>query len=127
MHDPVDLALVEQLIGSFPLFHPVPRPFLAELVAESAKVPARVWQAALAGLSEAAAPTETGTISAPTLIVWGDRDDFLPRAEQEAMAAAIPASRLVIYPGTGHLVLWEQPERLAADVTAFATGLDARR
>ncbi len=39
------------------------------------------------------------------------------------MAAAIPGSRLVVYEDTGHVVLWEQPERVAADVTAFIEGL----
>jgi len=28
---------------------------------------------------------------APTLIVWGDRDVFLPRSDQEALAAEIEA------------------------------------
>jgi hypothetical protein len=37
---------------------------------------------------------------------------------QQALAAAIPASRLLVYQDTGHLVLWEQPGRLASDVTA---------
>ena len=35
------------------------------------------------------------------------------------MLAAIEDSQLVVYEGTGHLVLWEQPERVAKDVTAF--------
>jgi pimeloyl-ACP methyl ester carboxylesterase len=35
----------------------------------------------------------------------------------------IPVSRLVLYPNTGHLVLWEQPAQIASDLTAFATNL----
>ncbi len=39
------------------------------------------------------------------------------------MAAAIPGARLVTYAGTGHLVLWEQPARVAADVASFVAAL----
>ena len=90
------------------------------MIGESRKVPARVWKATLQGLLEAVPPTEIATITAPTLILWGDRDGFLPRSDQEALAAAIPGSQLVIYEGTGHVVLWEEPERVAADVVALA-------
>jgi pimeloyl-ACP methyl ester carboxylesterase len=37
--------------------------------------------------------------------------------------AAIPAAKLIVYQDTGHLVLWEQPERVASDLTAFVGGL----
>ena len=70
-------------------------------------------------------PTETGTITAPTLIIWGERDGLLSRDDEEALAAAIPGSQLVVYDDTGHLVLWEQPERVANDLTDFVTGLSA--
>ncbi len=60
----------------------------------------------LTGLITALPPTSTGTISAPTLIIWGDRDDLLSGEEERQLAAAIPGSRLVVYQDTGHLVLW---------------------
>jgi pimeloyl-ACP methyl ester carboxylesterase len=83
-----------------------------------------IWQQTLSGLIEAIPPTEVGTIRTPTLIIWGERDDVLPRTDGTALAAAIPGSRLVVYPDTGHLVLWEQPARLASDVTAFVRNLN---
>jgi pimeloyl-ACP methyl ester carboxylesterase len=51
--------------------------------------------------------------------VWGDRDELLSRRQQEQLAAAVSGSRLIVYADTGHLVLWEQPERVARDVTSF--------
>jgi pimeloyl-ACP methyl ester carboxylesterase len=54
------------------------------------------------------------------------RDELLTREHQQGLAAAIPASRLVVYEDTGHLVLWEQPERVAADLTAFVESLHQR-
>jgi rifampin ADP-ribosylating transferase len=53
------------------------------------------------------------------MIIWGDRDELLPLEDQKTLAAAIPGSRLVVYEDTGHLVLWEQPKRVAADLAAF--------
>ena len=88
-------------------------------VGESLKVPAHVWKATLEGLLEAVPAAATGTIVAPTLIVWGDRDVFVPREDQQRLTAAIRNSRLVIHEGVGHVVHWEQPERVAADIEAF--------
>ncbi len=89
-------------------------------------MPAFVWRETLRGLITARPPTEVATITAPTLIVWGARDELLTREHQQALATAIPASRLVIYEDTGHLVLWEQPERVASDLTAFVESLRQR-
>jgi rifampin ADP-ribosylating transferase len=88
-------------------------------------MPARVWRTSLNGLGTAVPPTETGTITAPTLIIWGERDGLLSRDDQETLAAAIPGSQLIVYPDTGHLVLWEQPEQVANDLTDFVTALSA--
>jgi non-heme chloroperoxidase len=117
--DPVDPAFVREFQEAC-VAEPVPADFLDAIIAESCKVPARVWRSYLAGLLEADVPTETGVIAAPTLILWGDRDAFAPRDDQDALAAAIPGAELVIYHGTGHCPHWEQPERAAADLAAFA-------
>ena len=67
--------------------------------------------------------TEARRITAPTLLLWGGGDDLLPRGQADAMIAEIPDARLVVYDDTGHLVLWEQPDRVAADLAAFVHGL----
>ncbi len=86
-------------------------------------MPAHVWKAPLSGLGTAAPPTETGTIAADTLILWGERDELIPRMDQQTLAARIARSVLQVYPDTGHLVLWECPERVAADAAAFLNAL----
>jgi pimeloyl-ACP methyl ester carboxylesterase len=120
MQDPVEEDLVRQVLGTFPLIGHVPAAFVEAMIAESAKVPAGVWRTALAELTAAVPPTETATITVPTLILWGEQDELL-RAEQEALAAAIPESRLIGYPDTGHLIVWERPQQVAADIAAFTT------
>ena len=113
--DPVDPQFVREFAEST-ITQPMPPVHFDMLIAECCKVPARVWKATFEGLVEAEVPTESGTITAPTLILWGDQDQFCSRSEQEGMAGA----ELVTYHGTGHAVACEQPARTAADLAAFA-------
>lgn len=117
--DPVDDVWVRDSLGWFPRFHDVPDWYIDDRVADGARVPARVWRDSLTGLITADPPTETGTITAPTLIICGDRDELISLEEEQALSTAIPGSRLVVYEDTGHLVLWEQPDRVAQDASDF--------
>ncbi|MDQ4061555.1 MAG: alpha/beta hydrolase [Pseudomonadota bacterium] len=123
--DPIDPGVVLEFQQST-LARPVSRAFLDTVVQESLKVPARVWRAAFEGLLEADFSREFAHVRAPTLILWGDRDEVAPRSEQESLAVAIAGSRLVAYPGAGHGFHWEEPERFAADLVAFVESLDGR-
>lgn len=104
----------------------VPDAIMDVLCRENLKVPARVWRDALEGLLAAEPPLDTGGITAPTLIVWGEHDSLLARADQEALAAEIAGARLVIYEGVGHLPAIEAPERIAADLTALCDAVAAQ-
>ncbi len=101
----------------------VPQWYIDDRVRDGVRIPASVWRDTFNGLNTARPPTDAGTIAAPTLIIWGDRDELLTQEQEEALAAAIPDARLLIYEDTGHLVLWEQPERVASDLTTFVKGL----
>ncbi len=116
--DPVDPAFVREFQEST-LAQPVPPLYLDTVVRESLKVPARVWRAAFEGFFEDDFTGELGTITAPTLIVWGTRDSFCSRADQDALLAAIAGARLVVYENAGHALHWEEPERFAADLVGF--------
>jgi len=120
--DPIDPRFV-RAFAEGTLAQPVPRAFVEAMIQENLKVPARVWRATFEGLLADETFGELGRVTAPTLIVWGDHDGFLPRGDQEALAAAIAGSRLVVYPGAGHAVYWEEPERVALDLAAFIGGL----
>jgi pimeloyl-ACP methyl ester carboxylesterase len=121
--DPVDRDWVRGSLAWFSFFHAIPDWYIEDRIDDGVRMPAHVWRLALAGLCEAPPPTETGSINTPTLILWGGRDALLPREDEESLAAAIPGSRLAVYEDTGHLVLWEQPERVAGDLTDFVESL----
>jgi pimeloyl-ACP methyl ester carboxylesterase len=116
--EPFDPDFVREFLQST-LVRPVPQAFFEVLVQESLKVPAHVWRATVAGLLEDDSSRELNKINAPTLILWGDQDAILPRNEQETLAAAIAGARLVVYPGAGHALYWEEPDRVASDLAAF--------
>jgi len=59
------------------------------------------------------------TISVPTLLIYGAEDLRAPRGVAEALHAAIPGSRLMLVPATGHDVNLEAPQEYDAAVRAF--------
>jgi pimeloyl-ACP methyl ester carboxylesterase len=120
--DPLNPAFVREFQEGT-LARPLPEAVLNGIVAESLKVPARVWKAAWAGLLEADLTPDLARITAPTLLVWGDRDDMSLRTEQEILHRSIPTVRLVIFEGAGHAPHWEEPERFASVVSDFVSAL----
>jgi len=53
-------------------------------------------------------PPYLSTITAQTLIVFGDRDAFFPVSIPAEMYAAIPHAYLWIIPNGGHIPIWDQ-------------------
>jgi pimeloyl-ACP methyl ester carboxylesterase len=115
--DPVDATFAREFTQST-VGDGVPPAFLDAMVRESCKVPAHVWRKMLDGMIET--PSATGTVNAPALVIWGDQDSICPRPEQDALLAAMPSAELRVHPGAGHVVHWERPAEVAADVAAFA-------
>jgi rifampin ADP-ribosylating transferase len=120
LSDPVRPDWGREFLAWFPLLHEVPDWYLDDRVNDATDIPARVWRASLAGLHQLTPPTEAGTVLAPTLILWGEADESTGRTDQQALATAIAGSALVTSLGVGHLVLWEQPDRVATDIARFA-------
>jgi non-heme chloroperoxidase len=98
---------------------PLPDGWLEGFVAESIKLPTWLWRELFGGFLETDLSPRLGSIEAPTLLVWGDRDEFITRADQDRLIAAVPDARLEVYEGTGHALHWEEPERFAAELAAF--------
>jgi pimeloyl-ACP methyl ester carboxylesterase/tetratricopeptide (TPR) repeat protein len=125
LSDPIDPAFARAFQQST-IAQPVPQEFFDTVVGESMKVPAYVWKAALEPLMTLDFLGRLPEIAVPALLIWGDRDAFFPRAEQDTLLTAIGGSRLIVYAGTGHSPQWEQPERFAADIVAFMKDVERR-
>jgi pimeloyl-ACP methyl ester carboxylesterase len=116
--DPVAAEFVRAFQSST-IHRSVPVDFFEQMVTESLKVPARVWDAALTGLLTADSTADFALIRCPVLILGGDRDGVFTRHEQEHLATHIPGATLKISPDVGHDPRWEAPDDVASDVLAF--------
>jgi 3-oxoadipate enol-lactonase len=60
-----------------------------------------------------------GQIKAPTLLLHGTADAVVDCRNSELLAQRIPGARLELFPGSGHLFFWEEPERFVRLVKEF--------
>jgi non-heme chloroperoxidase len=121
IQDPLDPAFVRGITESSAAGD-LSEDFAEMMIAEGLKAPARVWRAGLAGLLEEDHSAELGGITAPTVLLWGDRDALIARESQEAFIELVPAARLVVFPGVGHSANWEVPEEVAGVVASLVRG-----
>ncbi len=61
------------------------------------------------------------SIQAPTLILWGENDAWIPVSDAAKFKAAIPKAEVVIMPKTGHVPMEERPRASLAICRAFLT------
>lgn len=99
--------------------NPVPADFLDRERAESAATPKQVWMGVLTALTLTDWALFAPRITAPTLILWGDKDSLFDAASQDAVKAALPKAEHETYVGFGHNMFWETPETVGARITAF--------
>jgi pimeloyl-ACP methyl ester carboxylesterase len=65
-------------------------------------------------------PAELRAIQAPTALVWGARDTFLPPGSFEFFRDHLPGPELLVLPGCGHLPQRERPRAVARFIRNFA-------
>jgi pimeloyl-ACP methyl ester carboxylesterase len=116
--DPVDADFVAEFQASTTAV-PVPPAFMEMVVAESAKLPAHVWKGAIDGFMRHDHLAGLDRLAVPTLVLWGDQDQYVPRAEQDLFVQLIPGARLDVFEGIGHAVHWEAPERFIDTLASF--------
>jgi 4,5:9,10-diseco-3-hydroxy-5,9,17-trioxoandrosta-1(10),2-diene-4-oate hydrolase len=64
-------------------------------------------------------PEAIGRIRAPTLIVWGAQDTWVPLADADRFLAAIPGARKAVIDACGHVPQEERPQELIALLREF--------
>ena len=122
MRDPIDPAFVRDFQEST-VATPIASAHMDNFVAESLKVPARVWRAAFREFLDAEIGV-IGRISVPTLVDLGRQGFSLSRPqERSALLAAIRGAVAVDYPDAGHAVHWERPAAVAAEIGRFVNRL----
>jgi pimeloyl-ACP methyl ester carboxylesterase len=62
---------------------------------------------------------ELASIRAPTLLVWGARDDLVPAWLAGEWARHIGGAQTALLDGAGHVPMWDAPEALADSVAGF--------
>jgi 3-oxoadipate enol-lactonase len=60
-----------------------------------------------------------GNITSPTLVIHGAEDRYVPVANANALAEAIPGSKLRILDDAGHLVFIERAEEVNKEIVSF--------
>lgn len=60
-----------------------------------------------------------GEINAPTLVIGGEQDPFVPVEHVQRLGQALPHARTEVWPFTRHLPFAEHPERFHSTVQAF--------
>lgn len=59
------------------------------------------------------------SITAPTLLIWGDNDTATPLSDAKTMERLIPDAGLVSFPGCGHYSFLDNPAQFAAVLRSF--------
>ena len=114
--DPVDAEFVREFQMST-IAVPVPEPFLEAVIANSRRMPARIWKAVIQGLIE----FEPAALRPPvrTLVLGGREDAVFSRTEQMVLARQFPRGELHLVDGIGHTLQWEQPAMFVSALTRF--------
>jgi 3-oxoadipate enol-lactonase len=59
------------------------------------------------------------SVQAPTLLIVGARDQFVPLRMVERMQREMPSATMEVYEDATHFLPFEQPRRLAEDLADF--------
>jgi non-heme chloroperoxidase len=117
LSDPVDESFIRDFQMST-ICRAVPPAFLEQVIAESRKLPLRVWKQSIAGMCDF---WPQWPITMPTTVLGGERDAVFSSDEQRAVFLATERSTLHLEPGIGHTLHWEDPERFVS--LAFPSGI----
>ena len=67
-------------------------------------------------------PAALRDVRAPTLVIWGRQDRWIPLRDADRFVAAIPGARKVVIEDCGHVPQEEKPAEVARLIAEFETG-----
>ncbi len=117
LQDPISPESLAPILDLFPAPPTLPKAVSDAVARDARLIPARVWQQTLTGLTSAPPPIPPRH-PPPTLVMHGADDSFLDLSDAEALRRDL-GGELAIVDGAGHLVLWDDPDRVAALLLHF--------
>jgi non-heme chloroperoxidase len=114
--DPVDEKFVREFQMAC-VHAPVPEPFMEAIIANSRRVPARIWKAVMNGLLDSQISLSNPQVR--TLVLGGRQDAVFSATEQMALARQFPRGELHLIDGVGHTLHWEQPATFVSALVRF--------
>jgi len=100
----------------------IPRPIL-NVMAKQRIANYALEQRVLKQIASDSVEQRVSGLKTPALIVWGKEDRVLNVETAEILHKLLPASRVIIMAGIGHLPMIEDPKRSAEDYLAFRASL----
>jgi pimeloyl-ACP methyl ester carboxylesterase len=99
---------------------PVDEEFLRRQRRDAAAIPVAVWLAILdQGLDLHDLQTHLAQISAPTLLIWGGRDNLFGPRDRCSLRAGLPGAQVRLFDELGHNPYWEDPAAVAQAINGF--------
>jgi 3-oxoadipate enol-lactonase len=101
------------------------RPFLNRVAWETltAGTPPSVLREQAGSIARFATYERLPSVQTPTLVMIGDRDRLIQPENGRILARRIPGAQGAVVRDTGHVFVWEAPERAAAEVVRFLSGV----
>ena len=100
-------------------------PALVERYADLSRAPGHraILTGGRGGPPSKVTPETFKTITVPTLVMVGEKDQVIPADNSHKLAGAIPGAKLVSYPDGGHVPMETLADKSAADLRTFLTSL----
>jgi pimeloyl-ACP methyl ester carboxylesterase len=114
--DPVDEGFVREFQMSC-IGAPVPEDFVEAAIANSRRMPARVWRGIISGMIEFESALDKPAVR--TLVIGGRQDTVFSVPEQIALARLFPRGELHLIDQAGHSLHWEQPNTFVSALLRF--------
>lgn len=95
-------------------------PAFAEAVNDDLyRIPLHVWHGVMRELAAVPVGRHAADVKMPVLILSGGKDPLFPAEHHRSLLAAFPHARAQVFADLGHNPNWEDPEGIAAAMTAF--------
>jgi pimeloyl-ACP methyl ester carboxylesterase len=119
LHEPIDPES-KFMIDWWASPTPVDPDFLRRQRRDAAQIPLKVWFAVLdQGLTGMDLQSTLPRLKAPTLLIWGAKDPIFGPEDRRTLQKGLPTAKVIVYPEFGHNSFWEDPKRVARDLSEF--------